>query len=72
MPYFTTKQEGRGTGLGLPVVRQLAEGWGGSLTVHSQLGVGTTMSVTVPRAHYSEPACEGDAPVAMPEGISAA
>jgi C4-dicarboxylate-specific signal transduction histidine kinase len=47
-PFFTTKQPGYGTGLGLPVVRQLVESWGGHLHVQSHPGRGTRMVVDVP------------------------
>ncbi len=38
----------KGTGLGLPLSRKLAELLGGSVAVHSQLGVGSTFSATIP------------------------
>ena len=37
-----------GTGLGLPLTRQLVELHGGSLTLESELGLGTTVTVTLP------------------------
>ena len=45
----------RGTGVGLPLSRQLAELLGGSLTVQSNPGVGSTFRVRLPQV-YSEPA----------------
>jgi signal transduction histidine kinase len=41
-PFFTTKPAGRGTGLGLPVVRNIVLAHGGQITFESKLGGGTT------------------------------
>jgi C4-dicarboxylate-specific signal transduction histidine kinase len=54
-PFFTTKAAGAGTGLGLPVVKQLVESWGGQLLVQSQPGSGTRMVLDVPAAAASSP-----------------
>jgi two-component system, cell cycle sensor histidine kinase PleC len=40
-----------GTGLGLPLVRALAELHGGSFDLDSAVGVGTTVTVRLPRQH---------------------
>jgi CheY-like chemotaxis protein len=48
-PYFTTKDQGEGTGLGLAVVHGIVKGLGGALDVHSQVGEGTTVHVFLPR-----------------------
>jgi PAS domain S-box-containing protein len=47
-PLFTTKRSG--TGLGLALARQLVEEWGGSISVESEPGVGTTFHLLIPRA----------------------
>jgi signal transduction histidine kinase len=47
-PFYTTKGEGEGTGLGLFVSRNLIEELDGSLTVHSLPGEGTTFTVLFP------------------------
>jgi PAS domain S-box-containing protein len=47
-PHYTTKV--KGTGLGLAIARQIVEEHGGSITVESQLGVGTTVSIGIPAA----------------------
>jgi len=49
-PFFTTKAPGSGTGLGLPVVKQLVESWGGHIQVESQPGCGTRMVLDLPAA----------------------
>ena len=47
-PFFTTKPAGRGTGLGLPVVRNIVLAHGGRITFESKLGIGTTFAVSLP------------------------
>ncbi len=47
-PFFTTKGEGRGTGLGLASVRSILEKLGGELQVESTPGVGTTFHLEIP------------------------
>ena len=46
-PYFTTKSEGDGTGLGLSISRDLLTSYGGTIDVHSEVGRGTTFTVTL-------------------------
>jgi signal transduction histidine kinase len=47
-PFFTTKAAGRGTGIGLAVCSQIIHAHGGSLTVQSQLGEGSTFTIRLP------------------------
>jgi len=49
-PFFTTKKRGEGTGLGLTVAASIARNHGGSLTVSSTPGGGTTFSLFWPAA----------------------
>ncbi len=65
-PFFTTKAPGRGTGLGLAMVRQIVERMGGTLAITSTPGAGTTVTVLLPR---SEPAVRDEAP--LPPGPAA-
>ncbi|MBW2289497.1 MAG: PAS domain S-box protein [Deltaproteobacteria bacterium] len=47
-PFFTTKPVGEGTGLGLPISRQIVEKHGGTIDVESARGVGTTFRIRMP------------------------
>ncbi len=47
-PFFTTKEDGKGTGLGLAVVFGIVERHGGSVSVKSSVGKGTTFTVVLP------------------------
>jgi PAS domain S-box-containing protein len=49
-PFFTTKPLGAGTGLGLAMVKGFAEQSGGAMTVVSEVGSGTTVSLWLVRA----------------------
>ena len=47
-PFFTTKPVGQGTGLGLSIVRKIVDEHGGKIAVDSQVGVGTTITISLP------------------------
>lgn len=50
IPFFTTKESGHGTGLGLTVVLEIITGLGGTIGIDSEPGAGTTVLVTLPAA----------------------
>ena len=52
-PFFTTKEAGRGTGLGLSMSRQIVQAHGGRLTFESRLGEGTTFRMELP-LHFTD------------------
>lgn len=49
--FFTTKEVGSGTGMGLSIVRHVLEKHGGSIKVDSELGTGTAFTILLPRTN---------------------
>jgi PAS domain S-box-containing protein len=71
-PFFTTKEVGQGTGLGLPMVFGIVQGHQGYLAIDSAPGRGTTVAMYLPRLHRdahggAAPAAPHDSEVVEPE-----
>jgi signal transduction histidine kinase/CheY-like chemotaxis protein len=66
-PYFTTKAEGQGTGLGLSVARSIVENYGGNIHVLDRPGQGASFRVLLP-ATTAVPECDHKQEDAWPRG----
>ncbi len=67
-PYFTTKPQGEGTGMGLAVVHGIVTSHGGMMTVTSAPGQGTTREVYLPRLAEATPDQPAPAEEPLPGG----
>jgi PAS domain S-box-containing protein len=54
-PYFTTKEKGHGTGMGLALVHSIVSRHRGKIEVESEEGSGTTFTINFPRTHKLTP-----------------
>jgi PAS domain S-box-containing protein len=66
-PFFTLRPTGTGTGLGLFICRDILHRAGGTIRAESEVGKGTCMTITLPRA---EPAVLREAPPAATTRLS--
>ncbi|HUC04923.1 MAG TPA: ATP-binding protein [Acidimicrobiales bacterium] len=66
-PFFTTKETGRGTGLGLAMVYGITQRWGGTASIDTALGVGTTVSMLFPLSDEQISDEESEEPEPIPQ-----
>ncbi|HLM53103.1 MAG TPA: ATP-binding protein [Pseudoxanthomonas sp.] len=57
-PFFTTKDVGKGSGLGLAQVYGFAQQSGGTVSIDSAVGQGTTITLMLPRSHRAPPTAQ--------------
>jgi two-component system, NtrC family, sensor kinase len=69
-PFFTSKGPGKGTGLGLSLVYGFARQSGGSASIRSEVGRGTTVTLLLPRAREAGTSDEPEV-ISLPSGASA-
>jgi PAS domain S-box-containing protein len=66
-PYFTTKEPGEGTGMGLALVHGIIESYGGQITVDSKPGEGTVFAIFLPKIKRQKEIISREAEI-IPDG----
>lgn len=66
-PYYTTKEQGKGTGMGLASVHGTVKKYGGAINVESRVGEGTVFTVLLPATKKRKPT-KPYQPEALPQG----
>ena len=66
-PFFTTKEQGQGTGLGLSMAAGFAKQSGGTMHIASEEGKGTTIAIALPFAQTAKAAPAQAGPLALPD-----
>ncbi len=67
-PYFTTKEAGEGTGLGLAVVYGIVQEAGGSISLESKVGQGSTFKILLPSVEHAPPEQTPSSRTPLPRG----
>jgi signal transduction histidine kinase len=65
-PFFTTKPAGMGSGLGLAFAHGVVRGHGGTITIQSEVGVGTTVRIFLPLMELTREQARADTRRAVP------